>query len=343
MTTKPIIDVNCHWMPKSFYEYASKKSEIRPHMLERANRIPVMGDLNLRFAIMDRFPGYRQIPSLVSPPLEALAGPDTTSDLSQAANEAMAELAVKHPDRFPGFVAALPMNNPEAAMKEAERAVTSLGAKGVQIFTNVNGSALDRPEYLQIFELMSKLRKPVWLHPARGIQTPDYADETVSKFEIWWALGWPYETGAAMLRLVFAGLFDRCPELAVITHHAGGVIPMMEQRIGSGYELLGSRTPEAMKEAVSTTLKEKPLEAVRRFYADTATFGSRIGIESGLGFFGIDKLMFASDMPFDPEQGPGYIRETLQAISEMRLTDEERDLILFRNACELLNITIQGE
>ena len=73
----------------------------------------------------------------------------------------------------------------------------------------------------------------------------DYPSEEVSKFDTWWALGWPYETSVAMARLVFSGLFDRWPDLKLITHHCGGMIPMMEGRIESGLQLLGTRKPSA--------------------------------------------------------------------------------------------------
>lgn len=103
-------------------------------------------------------------------------------------------------------------------------------------------------------------------------------------------------------------------------------------------DALGARTPADLKEAVRTSLAERPLDAVRRFYADTASFGSRAAIECGLKFFGVEQLLFATDMPFDPEQGPGYIRETLKAIGEMDMPQADRELILCGNARRLLRL-----
>ena len=300
--------------------------------------MPALTDLEARFRVMDKFPGYRQTPSLVSPPLEFIAGPKDTPDLARIANDAMGELIERHRDRFPGFVAALPMNHPDAAAAEAERATRSLGACGVQFFTNVSGHPLDEPESLTLLGRMAELDCPVWLHPARGMKVPDYPTEEHSKFELWWALGWPYETSLAMARLVFAGAFDRWPNLKIITHHVGGMIPMMEGRLGPGMELLGTRTPQECADVVTTSLSEPLLDALRRFYADTASFGSRSAIECGQAFFGTDKLLFASDMPFDPEGGAGYIRETLRAIKEMELSDSARAKILHGNAERLLGL-----
>ncbi|HVF09906.1 MAG TPA: amidohydrolase family protein [Abditibacteriaceae bacterium] len=330
------IDIFCHCLPPEYCRAALEKA-VRPlHMLNRAQAIPVAVDVGARLVLMDGFPGYRQVLSLASPPLEIIAGPDATPDLARLANDAMAAMVAEHPARFPGFVASVAMNNMEPALVEAERAITTLGACGVQIFTNINGRPLDEPEFSPLFDLMAQLDRPMWLHPARGMNVPDYATEKVSRFELWWALGWPYETSVAMARLVFAGIFEKWPHLKIITHHMGGMIPMMEGRLSPGLDALGTRTPPEYSEAVSTPLAEHPLDAFRRFYADTASFGSRAAIECGLAFFGLEKMLFASDMPFGPEGGLGHIRDTLRAINEMELSSAEREQILSGNARRLL-------
>jgi uncharacterized protein len=332
------IDCFCHFLPKQYCDAVNRTVSRRLHMFERAQAIPAMTDLGARFRVMDQFAGYRQVPSLASPTLEMMAGPDQTPELARIANDEMVKLVSSFPERFPSFVGTLPLNNPEAALLEAERAVDQLGAAGVQIFTSVNGRPVDEPELLQLFELMATKRKVVWLHPIRGMTTPDYPVEKVSKFDLWWALGWPHETSLAIGRLVFSGIFDRFPRLVVITHHVGGTIPLMEGRLGPGLDLLGTRVLPGHEEAIKTPLKQRPLEAFKKFYADTASFGSQAAIECGRSFFGFEQLVFATDMPFDPEQGPGYIRETLRAISEMSLPEEECAAILSGNARRILNL-----
>lgn len=333
------LDVFCHCLPPRYESRVREVVSKAPFMWERARRYPVMTDLEARFRLMDEFPGYRQIPSLVSPPLEVLADPEIAPELARVANDEMALMVENHPDRFPGFVASLPLNNPEASLRETERAVRELGALGVQIFTSVLGKPLDLPEFLRIFELAADLDCVVWLHPTRTMERADYPGEPYSKFETWWTLGWPYETSVAMLRLVFAGVFDRNPDLKIVTHHAGGMIPMMEGRIWPGLENLGSRTPPDKKDAVKTDLVENPLEATKRFYADTATFGSRAAIECGLSFFGSDQILFASDMPFGQEGGAGHIRNTLKAIDELDLPDTVKQNILSGNAERLFGLS----
>jgi predicted TIM-barrel fold metal-dependent hydrolase len=121
-----------------------------------------MIDLDKRFEIMDRHEGYRQVLTLSAPPLENVAGPDLSPDLAKMANDEMAGIVERYPDRFPGFVASLPMNNPDAAMREIERAIEQLGATGVQIFTNVNGQPLDSPEYCTV-RRMAAIDLPMWI------------------------------------------------------------------------------------------------------------------------------------------------------------------------------------
>ena len=134
-----------------------------------------------------------------------------------------------------------------------------------------------------------------------------------------------------MMRLVFAGIFDRWPELKIITHHAGGIIPMMEGRLDSGLELFKTHYSQGDPEMDQTDLLEKPVDAFRRFYADTASFGSTLTIEAGRSFFGLDHMLFATDFPFDHKLGAAHIGNTLAAIDSMNLTDEEKESILSGN------------
>lgn len=332
------IDIFCHMLPAEYCAAAERALAKPSFMFARAQAIPVMVNLEARFRVMDQFAGYQEVPSLASPTPEQLADAAASPALARVANDAMATIADRHRDRFPGFVATLPLNNPEASLSEAERAVVELGAAGVQITTSVGGRPIDAPEYLALFELMWQRGRAVWLHPVRPMSRADYPSEEFSKFDIWWSLGWPHETSIAMARLAFAGLFDRCPGAVVITHHVGGTIPMMEGRLGSGMELLGTRNPPELSHAVRHEMKTTPLQAVRKFYADTASFGSSAAIECGRKFFGADHLLFATDMPFDPEQGPGYIRKTLAALAELNLTTSEHESVLWKNAQRLLKL-----
>jgi uncharacterized protein len=334
------IDVFNHIFPKKFFDRMLSIREKGSSMQRRVSEIPVLVDMDLRFRMMDGFGDYVQVISLPSPPIEAFGDAQQSPDLAQLANDGLAELATKYPDRFPGFIAALPMNNPDAAVKELERAVMKLGATGVQIYTNVNGRPLDDAAFLPIFEKMAELNLPIWVHPTRPASFPDYKTEQKSKYELWWVFGWPYETSIFMARILFAGYFDRWPNLKIITHHMGGMVPFFSGRTGAGLDQLGARTEDEDLTVYVRRLKKRPQDYFKMFYADTATFGSRPAIECGLAFFGADQTLFASDSPFDPEKGPGYIRETIRAIEELPISSADRKKIYEDNARKLLRLKL---
>jgi predicted TIM-barrel fold metal-dependent hydrolase len=309
-------------------------------MAKRSRDVQALYDLDLRFKMMDLFGDYRQVISIASPPIEVMAGPDVTPMLAQIANDGMAELVARYPDRFPTFAASLPMNNPEEAALELRRAVNDLGAKSAQIYSNAAGKPLDAPEYAPIFEMMAEFDLPILLHPARGPRFADYPGEAKSKYEIWWTFGWPYETSVAMSRLVFSGIFDRLPNLKIVTHHMGAMIPYFEGRVGHGWDQLGKRTSDEDYGSLLRSMNKRPLDYFKMFYADTALFGSYAGTKCGLEFFGVDRVLFASDSPFDPEGGTLYTRETIEVIDRLDISADERDRIYRRNAERLFKLTV---
>jgi predicted TIM-barrel fold metal-dependent hydrolase len=331
------LDIFCHCLPSAYCQAVHEAANRPLLMFERAQKIRVMVDLPARLQMMDQFPGYRQLVSLASPPVEVLA-PEAAEKLAMVANNEMAKMVNESDGRIAGFVATLPLNLPGRCVLEVQRAVQELGANGVQVFTSVLGQPLDDPEFEPLFRAMHELDLPILLHPTRAMTTPDYPSEQYSKFDLWWALGWPYETTLAMVRLAMSGIFDRFPNLKIIAHHVGGFLPMLEGRLGPGMELLGTRNPPGTEAYVDTRLQESVLSACKKFYADTASFGSQSAIEAGQAFFGYDRLLFATDMPFDPGQGPDYIRSTLNAIGSMDLNERERQAIFTENARSLFRL-----
>ncbi len=228
------IDIFTHIYPRGFYDKLMQVAGDFKDVGKRSRGVPMLYDLDERFRVMDRFEDYQQILSLPTPPLEVMGSPAQATDLARLANDGMAELVARHPDRFAGFVASLPFNDPEAAVRETRRAVDDLGARGIQIFSNVQGKPVSAPEFLPIFETMAAYDLPIWLHPYRGAAWSDYPTEDASQFEIWWTFGWPYDTSVAMARVVFAGLFDRFPTLKIISHHMGAMAPYFAGRVGPG-------------------------------------------------------------------------------------------------------------
>ncbi len=338
------LDIFPHIFPRRYFD---RMVEVAPDRgaIKRWLNIPVLYDLEARLRMMEEFGDYQQILTLSLPAIEFVAGPETSPELARIANDGMAEICARRPDKFPGFVASLPMNNVPAALAETTRAIEQLGARGIQIFTNVNGRPLDEPDFAPIFERMHGYDLPIWMHPTRGPGMSDYATEKKSKYEIWWLFGWPYETSAAMARMVFSGFFDRWPRLKIITHHMGAMAPFFEARISLGMDQLGSRTSD---EDYTLLLKQmsargkRPVDYFRLFYNDTAVNGSRSAIRCGLDFFGIDHCLFGTDCPFDPEGGPLFIRETIRAIDGLGLTQDERTRLYVENARQMLRLRASG-
>ena len=332
------IDIFNHILPEKYNIEFEKLTPSLKDMGTR-HRLPGMANLDERFKIMDEFGDYAHVISLASPPIEAIAGPDVTPRLAAIGNDGMAELVQKHPNRFPGFVAGLPMNNPDASLKELQRAA-GLGALGFQIYTNVNGKPLDAPEFKGIFDEIARLDLGVWLHPARNGSFADYQTETRSKYEIWWTFGWPYETSVAMSHLVFSGLFDRHPNIKILTHHMGAMIPYFEGRVGYGWDALGKRSAGEGNDVLLQNMKAKgkrPIDYFKNFLADTALFGADAGTKCGLAFFGIDNVLFASDFPFEPSPGL-YPRETIRVIEGLGLNAADKEKIYSGNAKRLFKL-----
>jgi predicted TIM-barrel fold metal-dependent hydrolase len=335
-----MIDAYPHIAPRRYHERLRAIARPNPGPAERANAPNALYELEQRLAIMDQHPGYVQVLTLAGPPIEAVAGPDTSPELAALANDEMAALVEEYPQRFLGFAASLPMNNMAAALRELNRSVEELGASGAQIYSNVCGRPLDRPEFEALFERMAALDLPLWLHPTREDAFSDYAEEPRSKFDIWWAFGWPYETTAAMTHIVFSGVLQRHPDLKIITHHCGALVPYFEGRIRSGLDRMGSRTADAGDREARRRLDGNPVEHFRRFYADTAVSGWTPALECGLAFFGSERVLFGTDMPFGGENGAANVRETIAAVNEMKVTEETRQKIFEGNARRLLRLRL---
>jgi aminocarboxymuconate-semialdehyde decarboxylase len=326
------IDAFNHFFPRKFFDKLLESG--LPDIGKRVRDIPALHDLDLRLKIIDSFPDYAQVLSLPAPPLEVVAkgSPELAMEYAKIGNDGMAELCVKHPDHFPAFIAQTPLSAGDAGVAETERAINDLGAIGTQIFTNVNGKPLDRPEFEPFFAAMHKLGKPAWIHPARGADHPDYLDEKKSLYEIWWTFGWPYETSVFMARMVFSKTLDKYPGLKLVIHHLGAMIPYHEGRVGPGWDQIGARTSGEDYVALRKSLKKRILDYFKQdFIVDTCTFGSRPAMICGLDFYGVDKVIFASDCPFDPEKGTGYIRETIKIIDGLEISKADRDKIYHKN------------
>jgi uncharacterized protein len=277
---------------------------------------------------MDRFGDYAQVVTLAVPPLEELGGPQAALELARSANDEIAEIAGRYPDRFAGFTAALPMSDPDAAAAELDRAMTQLGALGAQVYTNVSGAPLDDPRFRPVFDVVTGHGGTLWLHPTRSEVWSDYPAEDRSRYGIWWSLGWPYETSVCMTRLVFSGYFDRYPDLQIIAHHAGAMVPHFAARLAAPLE-------DPDRDAIMAGLAAPPLDYFRRFYTDSALFGAPHAVRCAVEFFGAGHVLFGTDMPLG---GPAVVADTIADIEALGLGAAATEAIFSGNATRVLRL-----
>ncbi|MBV1961917.1 MAG: amidohydrolase [Immundisolibacteraceae bacterium] len=329
------IDIFTHLLPQSFLE--DFMSAVGPdfYLRDLPKQIPELVDIPTRIALMDELGIDKQVITLPTPPIEeVITDPVAAHRLAQKANDAMAEVGAASNGRFLP-VGTIAMNNMEQAAAEAERCVKELGLKGVLIYTNAAGSAIDADKFLPFYEAMEAMDAPIWLHPARTPMRADYLDEDVSQYAIWQIFGWPYETSMAMTRLIFKGVMDRVPEIKFITHHAGAMIPAFDKRIELVYPLF-----DHMGNLGDTykNLKKPILDYYRMFYNDTALMGSIGGMAAAYAFFGAEKLLFGTDTPFDTVGGRIFNEEAIASIESLAIPPAEREKIYSGNAIKMLGL-----
>lgn len=331
------IDIFTHIIPAKYKEALYQKTDQRFYgekWDKVINGTPGLTDLDNRLRILERYDGLSQVLTIASPPLEESASPENAIYLAKLANDEMAELTVKYPEKFIAAVACLPVNDMDAALIETDRAIRDLKFKGVQLYTPANGKALDSPEFLPLYEKMSEYDLPIWIHPARGRRVADYPTEDHSRYFTYQMFGWPYETTTAMVRLVFSGVMDKYPGIKFITHHCGAMIPYFSERIVIGQDYAEVKLKAKWKEAIS----KPPIEYFRMFYADTAINGNTAALACGYSFFGPEQIVFATDFPYDDENGARFTREVIRSVDSMDISPEHRDMIYQGNAKRLLHL-----
>lgn len=329
-----MIDIFPHIITPKYKDEMYRVTGSSYRLQDVVETVPSMFELDQRLRIMDGYEGLQQILTLSMPPIEEFAPPDKAVDLARLANDEMAELVAKYPDRFPGAVAALPMNNMDAALKEVDRAIKDLKMVGIQIVSPVNDKPLDLPEFMPLYEKMAKYDLPIWIHPTRSVNFADYKTEQRSKYMLFSNFGWPYETAVAMTRLVFAGVLEKWPNLKFITHHAGGMVPFFEQRIVGAYDHAMLKRGAKYNSRNS----QPPITYFKKFYADTAVYGSTPALMCAQAFFGTEHMLFGTDMPYDSENGARYTRQTIQSVKDMAVSEEDKEKIFSGNAIRLLRL-----
>ena len=323
------IDIHAHWYPVEWLRLMEQDAERFGGKLQRTPKGYAIAtqlltnaftdefvDLDRRLAAMDRTGVDVQLLSLTTPMVYWAPAPFGCA-LAQCFNDAASAAHLKHPKRLFG-AAMLPMQAPELALKELERAAKLPGMRGMYLATNVNGTELDDKTFWPIYAKCEELRWPVFLHPVDTI-----GRDRTQRFYLRNLLGNPYDTGVAAAHLIFGGVLDAFPRLEVNLPHAGGTLPGLIGRLDHGAKV----RPELAH------MKQPPSAYLRRFTYDTIGHDDRINLNL-VRLVGADRVLLGTDYCFDMG-----LAEPVQTVN--RLTDlaqAERDQILGRNAARLLGL-----
>ena len=332
------IDSYCHFSSLKIIDFLEAAGGPKPHVFRRlfANT-PTLIDADKRLRLMDDFAVIRAV--LVPLPWLETA-PSVQSDAekcrqaAQLLNNEMARIVAQHPDRF-SAVAVLPTTNPKIMIAELNRAVKELNMVGGMFVVGPTVKRPDHQDYDLLYAEATKLGIPLWIHPSRPPGYPDYVDERVSKFQVWQTLTWLEDSSTAMVRIVFAGVFDRYPRLKLIIHHHGALVPLYAQRMQYGWDYFEQNTGRNQP----TTISRPYIEHFKKFYCDTATQGNQPKLlEIASDFFGPQRILFGSDAPMDATAGRAFTEDAIASVAGMRISREDRQKIYAGNAQRLLRL-----
>lgn len=302
------IDVFAHVLLPNFYQKILAINPNLPKDIPFINN-EVLTNINARKKF--KIPEVKQIISYVNVNPEDYIDADRSYELCKEANEELINTIKENEDLFYSGVAMIPMNNIDGAIDIMEHQIApNKYLFGIQLFTRHLGKSVANDAYLKIFETASKLDMPIWLHPVFDDRKPD--NNIV--------FSWEYELSQAMMDIVKKGLFKKYPNLKIIVHHAGAMIPFFAGRI-------------------KYILGEDSLEDFKKFYVDTAILGNSKALDLAASFFGINHLVFGTDAPLGIMPA-GATKEISEAIENMDATSEEKEDI-FKNS--IMNLIKKGD
>ncbi|HEU4341414.1 MAG TPA: amidohydrolase family protein [Candidatus Binatia bacterium] len=325
----PAIDIHAHFVPEEFLRLIETEGEPHGVGLRRSPDGPMIlvgqatigpitahyHNLELRLKSMDKQRVAVHALSLM-PPMVYWADGSLGLRLARLVNDAMAEANRAYPDRFV-FLATLPMQDPEAAVNEVNRAVTELGCRGIYLGTNVRGKELSDPSFLPVFERIHALRVPVFLHPLNVI-----GSQRLTTYYLHNLLGNPFDTAVAAANLIFSGLLHRFPKLNICLPHAGGALPYLIGRLNHGWKVRQE----------CKGLNKPPTSYLRRFTYDTISHAPE-SLNYLIKLVGVDRVMMGSDYCFDM----GY-EHPVKVVTALKLSSGDQEKILGGNAKKLLQI-----
>lgn len=333
------IDAFCHFSFPSVIKYLEEKTG-RPHPFGRlfANTKALI-DPQARLNMMDKLGNDKHVlvplPELGMTP-EVESDPVLCAEAARICNDEMANLVAKYPDRFAG-IAMVPTANADVMVTELERAVKTLNLRGGVVGTAIEQRVTpDNPEFDPLYAKCAELGVPLYLHPGHSPVIPDYMHEQGgSKYQYFQAFSWLNDSTLAMTRIVFSGVFERYPNLKVVIHHHGAMIPYFIGRLDVGikfFEKMAGRKYDAK-------IQPPYGDHYKKFYVDTATqCYNPEALQLAVNYFGAEQVLFGTDLPMDAEEGAFMSTGSDKSVAELRVSEEQRKLIYCGNAERILGI-----
>ncbi|KLO31378.1 amidohydrolase [Mycolicibacter heraklionensis] len=311
-----------HFLTTELAPYsASSKAITTPDRWAKVSR-QLLDLADQRLAEMDAARLDMQVLSLTAPGIQA--EPDAGLAVARAAavNDLLAATIEARPDRFAGF-AALPLQDPQAAAKELDRAVNQLGLRGALVNAHTQGRYLDDPTMRVVWESAEGLDVPLYLHPANGFDVPHVLGDHPELIGPMWS--WGPETAAHTLRLIFSGVFDDFPNAKLMIGHMGESLPFSLWRLDSRWDFHNHRGIELARGNPSEYLRHN-------LYVTTSGVCSTAPLVCTLAELGADHVLFGTDYPYeDMATATEFLRTT-------PISEEDRAKISHLNAERLLRL-----
>lgn len=299
------LDIHCHFFPQAFLDAARRPNSLRARIERRDDgreHLVCAGNFDhpltpdfyaaaQMIADMDRTGIDLAAISSAPPTLSYWAEPEAARALAPKLNDSIAERVAAHPDRFLGL-ATVPLQDIDASIQEARRAVRELRLHGFMIGSNVGGKNLNHPDYFPFFETVAGLGVPLFIHPYIPA-----GEERMQDYYLHNLLGMVAETGLAIASMIYGGILERLPTLKVVFAHAGGVFPYIVGRMDHGYRV---RPVEC-----TAAIPHPPSHYLRQVHFDCMSFNHR-ALRYLVDQVGADRVLLGSDYPFDmgPIGGP---------------------------------------
>lgn len=323
------LDLHTHYYPETFFQRIRELPSEFSFDKDPAGRTiityggarffgitPPMTDVAKRIEDMDRVGIDIEVVSLSTPNVY-FTDEKHQPEVAAMVNDAYAELVSKHPSRFKGF-ASIPMDAPDAALKELHRAIDELKLNGVILLSNIRGRALTSPDYRPFFEEANRMKLCIFLHPMIPANAEPFREYVLGPI-----IGFPFDTTLAVARMCYDGLFQDLPDIKWIIGHIGGAVPYLMERMDNGYRDFA----ECKKK-----IDQLPSTYLKKLYYDTVTF-SPYTLNMTRDLVGTDHMVMGSDYP----HLLGSIERAVSSIEGLNIPDYEKRRIFEGTAMSILN------